>query len=301
MKKWIINGVAAFLILAVVLLPGASYAITVSSDGSASIDWSQLSFTLTGGATVDWTAAGLFGPGLDTRGSFSAVTAGVNTQPVIYDAVDFNDGAPWSNTAAAFTSTVGTNTAAGTANTGTPATAFDPATSFAANSINAASNVVLNSKATTGDVFSQGVLSGQFTVSADTTLSITVPYTLALTMLSNLGALSNSAAVTAALVLSDFNTTDPATGQSLVLQQDVQTLPNLINGIGSFASSQSGILTLSLPLFALDAFGNPFVYDFEASATASASAQTVPEPATLILLGSGMAFLAIFRKRFERS
>jgi len=292
MKKWIINTAIAALVIAVVLLPGASYAITISSDGSASIDWSQLSFTLTSGATVDW---------MGSQGSFSAVTAGVNVQPDIYDAVDFNDGA-WTNTAAAFTSTVGTNTAAGSANTGTPPTAFDPATSFAANSINAASNVALNSPATTGDVFAQGVLSGQFIVSADSTLSVTVPYTLALSMLSNLGALSNSAAVTAALVLSDFNTTDPATGQSLVLTQDVQTLSNLINGIGSFGpSSQSGVLTLTYGLFALDSFGNPFVYDFEASATASASAQTVPEPATLILLGSGMAFLAIFRKRFERS
>jgi hypothetical protein len=300
MKKWIINGVAAFLILAVVLLPGAGFALTVSSSGSASIDWSLLSFTLSNNATVDWTANGLFGPGVSTQGSFSAVTAGVNEQPVIYDAVDFNDGA-WTNTAAAFTSTVGTNSAAGTANTGTPATAFDPATAFAANSINASSNVALNSKATTGDVFAQGVLSGQFTVSADSVLTVTVPYALALTMLSDLGALTNSAAVTTGLVLSDFNTTDPSTGQSLILKQDVQTLFNLINGTGSFASSQSGLLTLTYGLFALDTFGNPFVYDFEASATASASAQSVPEPATLILLGSGMAFLAIFRKRFERS
>ena len=144
------------------------------------------------------------------------------------------------------------------------------------------------------DVFiAQAVFSGQFTVTTAGTLSdIVAPYLLQLNLNSDVGGFS-AGDVSVGLVLSDFDTTDPATGQSLILASDIRSYANSINGLGSStfteSSVRSGVSPANMPDLAILNFtlSPGITYDFEAFAATSASATTVPEPGTSYSSGAG--------------
>jgi len=287
MRKSLFTVMVGFFLAVMFMMPGGSQA-NVSSSATALLNWSQATFTVSGpvgGAVpvLDWTAAGLYGLGADTRGSFSSVSTNYNGTVDPFAAVDAVDGAPWQKTFAAANPLTAPYSLAGSADTHSLMTPSDAA-ALAPDRIYASSNLLLNTPLLTDAVSAQAILSGQFAVSANATLSVTVPYLITLAMNGSPG----SSYATAALVLSDFWGFDPKTGQSPVLFQDVQSL--VLNG------SQSGTLTLNYALTALDITGAPFIYDFEASATANSS--TVPLPPALMLFGSGLIGLAAFRNRF---
>ncbi len=273
--------------LTIITLTNTGSVLAASSSGWALINWSQATFTLSNtAAVIDWGAVPTLGIP-STQGSFSGTSVGLNGQPDIYTA-DFADGGPWSNTSAVSSQTLASNALTASANTGTPATPFDPTTAFPANQIFASSDLNIVSMSSFGNVFSQAVLSGQFTVSQDTNLLISVPYSLSLAM-NNGNAVYNLADVTAALVLSDFDTTDPITSQSLILFQDAQTL--------SATGAASGLLNLNYNLLAFQPGTTiPFNYDLEASSTATASA-AVPVPASFVLLAGGLLGLIAARRK----
>jgi hypothetical protein len=152
----------------------------------------------------------------------------------------------------------------------------------------------------------QALFGGLFTVPTDGVLTITASYSLLQQLNLVVPGINNFANsyVDAGLALYDFNGFDPLTQQSPLLASDIRSLSNALTVPGSFTFTDSsstnpfGLLTLTYNLIALDPLGAPIVYDFEASVTAKSAAQT-PEPMTLILLGSGLAGLAIFRKRLS--
>jgi hypothetical protein len=297
MKKCFLTAILIAFALSVIMMPVSSLA-SITSSGSANINWSSLSFTITDstGEEVepDWTA----GNGVETRWSHSAGTTGINSTADPYEGIDSNDGGmpPWTNTFGISTKFLGLNNVTGSADTYSPPTLYDPEAPVDANRIFASSNLTLSSGQTTGDIFAQAVLGGDFTVPTDAFLQVSVPYSLLLQLTSSSRGF-NSADVFAGLALYDFSTTDPLTGQSLLLQQDEQSLPGFLTGNGSIGPlSQNGTLNLTYNLLEEDQFGNPFVYDFEAYATAKANA-SVPEPMSLLLLLSGLAGLAIVRKQ----
>jgi len=293
-ERWVfIFLLTVFSSIAAFSNPGQAFA--AYSNGQAFIDWSKAEFSLSNrDAFMDW------GQPASSQGSFSSATIGFNDPADIYNSVDFGDGF-WSNTYAAVAFSSGGTTLAAGANTGNPPTLFnpfDPSMNFPANQIAASSFLNMTSGNTFGSIFSQAVISGQFTVSQDTQLCIKVPYFLSLNMDDNADAEYNFADVTAALVLSDFDTTDNTTGQSLILISDIQPLSNI-------GASRSGDLTFDFELLARheegDLAGMPFNYDLEVSATANASAAvraaSVPEPASFLLLASGFCGLIALRQR----
>lgn len=319
MKKTFFATIVATLVLAVFMMPGQGLANPgATAYGEASIGYNSLTFSRT---DLNW----LDPTGLDTRGSLAGVSV---TMGGIQDPYHSNtiDGAPWVDISVAPPES--------THNFSTPAdtvegSAYTNVTNPAKSGLFASGNVALTHSSfvvpTTippqtpldlpyngiGSVdLAQAFFGGLFTVPIDGVLQITASYSLfyqlGLLPVTGSGAFAN-AYVDAGLALYDFNGIDPITGQSPLLASGIDLalgiqpfLSGAINGPGpgSGTGSSSGTLTLAYNLSALDpTTGAPMVYDFEAFVTAK-SAASVPEPATLILLVSGMLGLAAFRKKF---
>ena len=300
MKKRLFGNLVLAFILAVVVLPAQANA-DVTSSASATLGLPVVTAADATGAPVviDWTA----GTGADTWGSFSGVSTTLNGDIEPYNA-DYAEGVPWQNTYTTFTQGTVPNTVTGSADTHSSSTpAINPSTGVpdppfaAADRLFASSALALSTAQTTGSIFAEAVLGVQFTVPVDATLTVSLPYSLLISLFSIGGDFNYTDAI-AALYLYDFFTTDPITGQSLVLAFQEQVLSWILTGDGNIGPlAQSGTLNLQYSLLA------GTVYDFEASATVHADAgvpvgAAVPEPISLVLLGSGMIGLAIFRKRF---
>ena len=314
MKRNIFKNLVFIAVLVVMCVPVQSLAGGASSDGSANLNWTQFNMSIVPkilgtAVNVSWFDPTLPQPpsplAVDTRASFSGISTTLNGNVEPYSGVDSADGTPWQNTYATAGQGTVPNSVRGSADTHSSLTAALDANgqlivpAFATpDRIYAASSIGLTS-GNSGAVLAEAVLSGQFWVDAASTLSVTVPYNLALQLTSTGSDLINSGIVTAALVLSDFWTTDPATQQSLVLRQDVQSLAAWITDTDSTgALTKTGTLSLTYDLlpFGYDLNGSPInVYDFEASATAQAS---VPEPISIVLLMIGMAGLGLAKRKF---
>ena len=169
--------------------------------------------------------------------SFSSAGTGLNSQAESHHEVqDTNEvSTPWGNTYAKSEKSQGTNNLLGEGGTGLPGTAFetnlDPTTNFVANWIFASWSLGLDNMS--GDIFAQALLGGQFTVPFDAILDISVPYSLLLQLDTVGGALTNYGSVTADLFLGDFNNSDPSTGLSSLIKEDVKSLSGSITGPGT--------------------------------------------------------------------
>jgi hypothetical protein len=311
LKEWLFKNLLVVLVLSIVVTPAM---VMAAESSSASANLSVPVFTavdVTGApVTIDWTAGGLFGPpgNLDTRGSQSGVATTL-TGTIESHNSDFADGAPWQNTYITTSQGIAPNTVAGSADTHsslTPADTplliggvpqLDPITgaplfvTLPADRLFASSNVALGTSLMSGSVFAQALLGGQFTVLTAATLSVSLTYQLLLDLISS-GDFNYADAI-AALYLYDFYASDPIDPQQSLLYASAVSPPlaQLMNGAGTFNSGLvTGPLTLSWNLVP------GVVYDFEASATVNADA-AVPEPISMVLLGTGMLGLAILRKR----
>ncbi len=319
MKKCFQATVVITFVLSVLMLPTPGLAVQgATAYGEASIGYNSLTFSRT---DLNWFDMTFVLP-LDTRGSNAgvSVTMGGVTDP--YHS-NFIDVAPWGNVSmlppeSAHNFSTPANTVVGSAytnvtNTLQPAL-FSNANVALTNSsfpVPAGQTPVQEPVSGIGSVdLAQALFGGQFTVLTNGLLTITASYSL----LYNLGLLpfvgSNAFAnayVDAGLALYDLNGFDSATQQSPLLASDVRFLSGAINLPGSASGSDSdvinplGPLTLTYSLLALDPRDpkglTPMIYDFEASVKAQSSAK-VPEPMSVLLLLSGLAGLAIFKKRF---
>jgi hypothetical protein len=257
-------------LLAIVAGPAPGYA-SLSVSSVASLDWSLVSFSRADLNWFDMTAV----PPLDTRGSLSSVstTLGGLTDP--YNS-SFIDGAPWGTTTATWSPI---------ANAVTTVTGHgETSTSLLLASAQIQSTVPIWASVD----LAQAMFSGQFSVLTAGLLTVSVPYALSETITNDIAAIDILTALIVGLTLSDFNTTDPVTGQSLILASSSDSYSAAILGAGSDLFSRAGTLTLSLNLVP------GMIYDFEAFAGTMAS---VPEPGTLLLLSCGLIGLGVFRRR----
>lgn len=154
---------------------------------------------------------------------------------------------------------------------------------FGANRLFAQSNVVLFD-GEIGDALAQAVLSGQFTSPQGGFLTVTANYHLE----GFVDSLPGGVAYADALV--DLSLSDFDTGDFLAGGQDWPFINFPPNDFFSWDG------TLQIVNFLLDP---AITYDFEGSASTLVSAVGVPEPISLILLGSGMFGLAIVSRKFS--
>ncbi len=299
--KWKLKKIVLFVLctgfLTMMLMPGPIHATSVTSDGSAFIDWSLASFSITDAAGAPVATSWSY------QSSFSGTYVTLNgafTDPGSSDAFEtFAPPGPtgWVTTKFGASLAAGTNSVTGSAATGpSDSGTVDPLTLLpAANQISASANIALNDHGDASVPIAQAVLFGIFSIAADGTLTVTVPYTLSQSLVS-----TSPTGKADSLVSAGLSLFDDATSALLASTPDA-TFFNSISGVSSFGpSSNSGTLSLSFPLVALDQFNAPIFYDFEAQATAIGSA-ALPEPGTLLLFGTGLVGLATtVRKRFKK-
>jgi hypothetical protein len=292
--------------LIAVLMPAMAMA-DVTSTAQITVSPPVISATDAAGAPVvlDWTTG--LGVGFDTRGSKSGVSTTL-TGTVESHNSDYSDPG-WQNTY--ITASQGTlpNAVTGRADTHSSLTPSwmvptDPITLLPLlpnpDRLFAASNIALQPIGINeGSVFAEAVLSGQFTVLTAATLTVSATYAYLLQLFNGGSSDLNYADVIAGLYLYDFAGSDPLnSGQSPKLTFSEFFWSQQINGLGSY---DAALDPLAPPPGTLNLTWNVVpgvVYDFEAFGSVDANAATVPEPISMVLLGTGMLGLAILRKRF---
>jgi hypothetical protein len=281
MKKSFLTKIVVTFALAVIMMPGIGSA-GVDILGISQMSW-NVNCTTCNSAPFEPSVNWIDPTGLDMRYSFSG--ASVNLNGTIVDDSSPIDGAPFNTTGISISLSDTKGNVSGAGNT-VPSNGVQ----------NAVSTISLSSGNASVDI-AQGVLGGQFTVSQATSLDILADYQLIMSLISNVAYnILSLVGVSVGLTLSDFDQTDNTTGQSLVLTSDTRDFGLSLSGVGSSSFSLDFTNQTYAPLHLAYNLVPGVTYDFEAYTSTTASA-TVPEPMSIFLLLSGLAGLAVFKKR----
>jgi len=271
MKKRFLTTIIVAFALAVIMMPGTGFA-SVNVQGLAYMTWNSPAFE----GSVNWLDPG----GADTRGSFGATAVTLNGVYEPYETGEV-DGAPWATSGLSKTLADSTGSAYGSG-------VNEPSLGVQ----EALSSIAIGGYSTASVDIAQAVLSGQFTVAATMTLNILADYLLQMSLFnSNIGE-SSYVDVLAELTLENFDTGEALTSAS----SQIQSLSLIDAGTQSFTYNfqSQGYAPLSLTWDLVPGI----TYDFRADVSTVAYATSVPEPMSILLLLSGIAGLAIFRKQF---
>jgi hypothetical protein len=216
------------------------------------------------------------------QNSFSSTFIGLNGNTTGFGDSSYTESG-WFSTYA----TANLNDAGGivtsTASTGPiPFNPLPPPPNVAATLLSSTSSIALNGPVASGDVFtSQAVLSGYFVVNSAGLMTIQAPFSLLASQTNNGG--PGSFAVSDALASLSLMRYD-ANGFDVVATST--------SGGHLTSGSDSGIAFIGLNVLP------GVLYEFEASATTTASASAVPLPPAFMLLGSGLIGLGIIKRRY---